>query len=450
MPIYNGNDSLRAVHWGMNQVWKDVARHRADPTSLIGPHTTASPYLAPYLQLSGAELKKLIMAEQKLLPLPADNTQDLDVVVPADTALATVKIEHVLPMPLIDHILSTSRINTDVAWYSSPLRHEWAAYQLSRADTQVEDGDLNGAAFTLAGIFGTMMRGYLSKDNDETVICIQAWSRLSVLVDANFFLFHLAKAFHRSAPDGGDITKFRKSMQHMASIGPAELAAAEEVRQLEKRVIDMERFMQDVGLPPGVNPGDIEVLKLGVRGSYRVRMIGPMYNFVREHSIFHKHLREHKLQRWATWAFDRNNGNKLKLLQVPEFVMEALLEYEKKRAKQGGPYGREWRIVTKLTMEPGLSGVRAKRRVEFKSTPLQMTPFTDDEIQRYEKDAGQEKAVGFYNGRMAALEQYEAVKKQHAEAVAAYCKTFGPRAQKGAKDETPDAPGTGGTGSVQS
>lgn len=418
MPIYDQNDSLRAVNWGMNQVWRDVGRHRHEPTFLCGPHTTASPYMAPYLQLSGAELKRLVMSEQKLLPLPQDSYEDLDIVVPDNVNLASIKINHVLPLPLIDRVLATSRLNVPGAWYSSPLRHEWANHELDDADAMVEEGELNDAALTMASVFGTMLRGYLAGDKDEAVLCMQAWSRLSVFVDANFFLYELAKSFHRDTVHEANLPAFKRSMRDIVHIGPVELAAAEEVRRLEKRVVEMERFMEETGLPMGARLGEIPILKLAMRGMYKVRMIGIVHVFKKEQSIFAKNRKKRDLTRWAIWAFDRRDGNKLKLLQVPSALVDEIARFEDEHPDQGGPDGSNWSISVRYYHKP-------HRRVRFYVKKSEPVPFTEDELKTYEKDASREKVVGFYNGRMDSLEQYEVVKKMHQDAVDAYCNQFG-------------------------
>ena len=78
-------------------------------------------------------------------------------------------------------------------------------------------------------------------------------------------------------------------------------------------------------------------------------------------------------KRYAIWVFDREDQNKMKVMDFPPTLYEQFAEWKANfNENPGGANGPDW--VIKLEI-PGTD----RRRTKYKATHLDKTPFTEDE-----------------------------------------------------------------------
>lgn len=79
-------------------------------------------------------------------------------------------------------------------------------------------------------------------------------------------------------------------------------------------------------------------------------------------------------KRYAIWVFDREDQNKLKVMDFPPTLYEQFAEWKANfNENPGGPNGPDWSIKLEV---PGTD----RRRTKYKATHLDKTPFTEDEL----------------------------------------------------------------------
>ena len=262
MPIYESDDSVFWTNKGRNLVFRDTARHRADPLERCGPHTIAKEYAYPMQK----QLEHKI-APQLVAPTPL--TADLEV---KYSFLRTeervnawlMQIKHnafVMPLPLVDLALFVSRMGVVAPqywYYPSALRIEWARHELAISNFYLSAGDGRKAAEAATKVFGTLLPAMLTQNpfHQESQIFKTAWQTLQLLVDAESFLEKLFRE-SRIIVDDRQLGKLKDiwerepgmkkyfinpatneldSRTTVQRIGPRELTIAEELKDTEQEL----------------------------------------------------------------------------------------------------------------------------------------------------------------------------------------------------------------------
>ena len=79
-------------------------------------------------------------------------------------------------------------------------------------------------------------------------------------------------------------------------------------------------------------------------------------------------------KRFAMWVLDREDGNKLKIMDFPSVLFDQFAEWKASANEDpGGANGPDWSI--KLDIPGG-----DRRRTKYKATSLAQTPLTDEEL----------------------------------------------------------------------
>lgn len=92
--------------------------------------------------------------------------------------------------------------------------------------------------------------------------------------------------------------------------------------------------------------------------------------------------------RYSIWVLDRNDGNKLKLMDFPSTLFKTFLEWkEAYNEDPGGIQGTDWNI--KLEVPAGGN----KKNTKYSAFPLKQTPFTPEEAELIKKMQIREKIV---------------------------------------------------------
>jgi hypothetical protein len=347
MPIYDQNESLRHVNHGMNKVWRDVGRHRYEPTFREGPCTKATPYVPAYIKLlANAAVGELPWISTKELPAPVDALAPVPGEAKVHAIVADDSYNHVLPRPLLDIIVSVSRARVqENTWYPSPLRLAWAHERLQIGQQLLASGNLSRAAATFAEVFGTLLPGLTAPaaGQDEKSMAELSWRMLAQLVDAEVFLRWLMQALVGIMPDENTMTSvysvsFRLS--HEFRIGTDVLRLAEEIQVVERQIEQMrnstERFVKQMRL----NRFDAETYYPGDGG--RVRFHGDVFTFTVTGNRRSSGL----------WLFDRNDGNKIKFMSFDRGVLGRLLKIMDEAGYKLGSETQdcEWYVRTPYTL----------------------------------------------------------------------------------------------------
>lgn len=205
-PVDPENISEYLVHCGMNRVFNDTARHRWEVrTSADLPTGKALPYTP-----GDAEYRQLLdpSRQRKALPAPGGVNGEPPKTRSADPffedaakyrALAESQRMFVLPGPLINAIIFSSKVNVGTLWRPSPLRENWANYRIDRAKKLRKKKNYQGFATELAYVFGAMLPGFGAGSEAETTILQNVWERLSDVIDQKSFLEQLRDALRRAS-----------------------------------------------------------------------------------------------------------------------------------------------------------------------------------------------------------------------------------------------------------
>lgn len=262
MPIYDRNESVYWVERGANRVWHDTSRHRKDDTTRIGPVEKAKEYRAT-LFLSADEQKQIMGYTPKLLTEGPVNPLDT----PQDSALQYKSSVFVLPLPLIDIVIATSRLDRmgiDFWWYKSPIREQWARQQIEGARSLYQGSMFGAAAKISASCVGTLIPAVLCKEEAaerEADLFGEAWAILAMLVDVPYFLERwLGLAKEKVVDSKGTVIQslvtsimakynspaWTRAMHHR--FGPPELRMAETIIELEEEILKLTKSGDESGL----------------------------------------------------------------------------------------------------------------------------------------------------------------------------------------------------------
>lgn len=391
MPIeVDDNYTLQHYRIGMEWAWKDTARHRNDATGHIGEHTKAQEYAPMYLSDA---TKCLPMLRQNLLPAPTEmglaEVDDIPV-------LRTTCKQFVLPRPLVDVVLSTSRLNClRHDWYPSPLRAKWAEHAMSRACSLIASERYNDAAIYIASVFGTLLCGHLvdGLTPEESNLFRRATGALGHLVDMSLFLEQLYLACgvpYASSLKGINRTK---AIEIRERYGPKELQLAERAAALAIKIEQLEKRIEEEGLPQGRDTIDFEILSIANRPVVYLHLVGDIMTFEPES--------ERGRPRFSVWVIDREDG-RLKLARLrPEWYTRLVaLDSECKD----------------IIIEAG-EGIDT-RRVNIQ--PDRRAPkLTKDEITA-SKGAIKERVIGLYSGRVQILEELRQLRDEQESVLSNY------------------------------
>ena len=442
MPIYDKNESEKLVNHGMNSVWRDTARHRFVPTFKDGPTGKAEPYNAPYVALL-AEGKTLVLEgeEQHALPVPRGSFEIVEKGV-SDINLSA-PTGHVLPLPLVDRILATSRLDRfepKTNWYPSALRLKWAAYELGLATAANARGDRHTAACSLADVFGTLLPGFLVSKNpeaegnrfvrEELELFRRAWNGLALFVDETFFIKHLLSAFAGCTPEDKDISMFslHRSCPYVylvRSPGTPEFVEAERLTKLEESLRKFEEQIVEAGLPTVAGPRrDFELFNWkGVNketgeGLHRFRIASEVLTVYRKTLLY----KNRKSIRRVVWVFDRDDSNKLKLFDWPEQIrldVMAKMRTGNSALRDITPdYSKDFIIHTTRRLYGEIS-----RFVIQVNEAKNDTPFTAEERALLPM-ATRERLVHYFDGQFQALEELDRRHRDYERQVNKFFKVF--------------------------
>ena len=79
-------------------------------------------------------------------------------------------------------------------------------------------------------------------------------------------------------------------------------------------------------------------------------------------------------KRYAIWVFNRDEGNKLQVMDFPPTLFDQFVEWKTNfNANPGGENGPDWSIKLEV---PGTD----RRRTKYKATHLEKAPFTEEEL----------------------------------------------------------------------
>jgi hypothetical protein len=97
-------------------------------------------------------------------------------------------------------------------------------------------------------------------------------------------------------------------------------------------------------------------------------------------------------KRFAMWVIDREDGNKLKIMDFPPVLFEQFAEWKTSvNEDPGGQNGCDWSIKLEI---PGGD----RRRTKYKATSLAQTPLTEEELKAIKEGGLKEK---LYEARKA-------------------------------------------------
>lgn len=346
--IKDVNESALWYEHGRNLVWRDSARHRYAPTENLGPHEKSDPYKPGY-ELPGADLKLLELAHQQRQLLLASGSKvgpwQFDAIeaelaradrggvahAQKNGALELRGMEecHALPRPLVDIVLSVSRLGGGAApqWFADrALLMPWAR---TAVQEMIECKSMPSlAAAQAAQLFGTFLPGFfLGKlTKEQSKIFQQAWDTLLIYVDAPKFL-GLLKA-EIGAVETADLNSWKTC--HEVRSGPHVLTSAERIRELEAKIFSLDSTLQ--GQLKSAVIGDVEVMKFVPARKHKIILVGDLmtFNF------------EGKQTTHAWWIIDRTSKpSALKVLRLKPWFAQRLVDqptryFELKRRVKSG------------------------------------------------------------------------------------------------------------------
>jgi len=324
MPIRDVNESERACEHGRNMVWRDAARHRYEPTMHIGPKGKAKPYAPRYIAaLPEVAQKCLEFSGQLALPSPTDSA----IVRKEVNELAVCEPhQHVLPGPLIDLIVSISRLSIpDGQWIDSELRVPWARETMDNGNATLKTGNCHLAATMFARVFGTMLTGFLMSKltRDEEAVFRASWGSLQEFVDDNFIPELLAATgSHRQAKTLEDMRWHNTIIpsREFNRVGAPELLLAEDIHKLNRAI----ESLRATAMPTGRDDVAVEPLTFTASKALRLRIVGDVM-------VFPPSLvgERHKLNRYAVWVIDSTTKKpRLKLWKVRKWMADIISQRE--------------------------------------------------------------------------------------------------------------------------
>ena len=424
MPIHDYNDSMHFYMKGMNMVWKDTMRHRADPLSRIGPHTVAAPYTANYL-LPGNSMKCLThLSAPQLQGPPVDDNSVIDAVM--ERRLSIPSNQYVLIHPIVDIVMSVSRISShldtvqfirhgrlvfDFDWYESPLRLKWAHEAMRRAASCIQDRRYRDASEDVAKVFGTMLPGFIvgALSGDEEDIFRRSWSALQELVPPRDFLSRLYSEMRFDGEPSLEKMRVRQSMRPVSRLGHQELTMAEDIIKLEEEIVALERHIHNEGLPPGQNTFEVEVLPITSFGTIRFRLVGSVMTFDIKGKV--------EQQRMAAWVLDRHDKSKLKLIRFRPLWYAALKTNAENHGIDIDNTTEAPDIIIKGIPEATEGREVGRIRIVF---GRKHRPLTPEEQTVVATGATRDRVEGHYNGRVGLMRRLSGLRKSHTALASKY------------------------------
>ena len=282
MPIREINDSLFHIQRGFNWVWRDTNRHRSDPLMLVGPIAKAQPYTVP-LQ------NQIDFFEPKALPGPNGEKRQFPILSELEKYHLQMRrhSNFVLPRPLVEAIVSYSRVGRVKAeywYYRSKLRIAWAEHELTIARVLMASGSYPSVASCCSRLMGALLPAVLVKRQEATHeynLFSQAWEMMRMIVDENAFVEMVVKESNYILKENGLVRKdlddkgffwtklvvedrlfedvFKKYLvdktfdpddklnirQMYQRVGPRDLTMAEEISELNERLIKINEDAKD-------------------------------------------------------------------------------------------------------------------------------------------------------------------------------------------------------------
>lgn len=159
----------------------------------------------------------------------------------------------------------------------------------------------------------------------------------------------------------------------------------------------------EVGTKPpkssnGGSQSSIEHLTLAEGPTYRIRLVGKPYQFWRHYEVLRATSPGFKSdvawqaghvprERYAILILDRNDNNKLKILEAGPAVFNEFKNYfELKQRDPGGKEGPDWMIQVKVpSRTKDGKTIKDKRQTQYKVMADESAPFNAEE-QKYIKD----------------------------------------------------------------
>jgi hypothetical protein len=267
VPIYDHNESALLVTRGSNWVWQDAARHRAEPTYRSGPHGKATPYRPQYTLDAGLDMEMLehlqpfkqLMGVQPVQTALAVRGRRND----AELAVANRLMQHALPGPVADMIISAAKFRKGREWHRIKNGKEWAEYTLKKASAYLEAYQYHDAALNVAEVYGYYLAGAVHRalNEDEYDLLERSWSVLQYLTDPHDLMRRVVDGFNMSADDatrwaGISVTLHEIVEQHT---GPMALRMAATVSRKQQEYDDYLDLCHQQGLPAG-HPDMAEVM----------------------------------------------------------------------------------------------------------------------------------------------------------------------------------------------
>jgi hypothetical protein len=386
MSIRDYSESERHYEHGRNMVWRDVGKHRHLPTSnSLDSHGRALEYSPAYiLSLPNTIVKCLEYTARAALPAPAEAQLARD---DAELPAVCEPQNHVLPRPLIDIIVSVSRLSLrDGIWMKSELRVPWAQQKLDETRKLLQAARCDEAAQTISSVFGTLLPGFLSGrlTSDEDGLFRASWATLGELVDASFISALIAEiGGDRHARSLEDLRRRNSIMpeQDFKRVGSPELLLAEDIKELDLEIARL----RSIALPPG-KVEEYEILSFKRYRPRTLRIVGEGVMIFAPGHVGEKH----SLDRYACWVIDQSRRRpRLKLWKMRRWLADEI------NRRTSDTIRAEWHPI---------SFKNSRSKADFSFIPAGQKPLSPDE-EVLCKRADRSSIEAYYNGRAYVLDK---------------------------------------------
>jgi hypothetical protein len=321
MPIESDEegDSYRAYLRGMNNVWRDTARHRHEFSGHNGPKQKAAPYMLPIeqLQLFGRVDVKALPEANPFALAAKSQTNALENLEPeALFELQKATGEYmVLPRPIVE--VCTASIGR-----RSALLEPWMAYRLEEIPYLNPTQKCERAAEAIGALLGEYFAGRL--DLEARKHWQFSWGVIGSFISIPFFVELLALELC-----GERFTK----LSEFREAGNPQLHAAMELKRAQEQYDRICNRIRERGLPVGKDQPETPLLLLGaidysdapefvdgkfIKRRYRVVVTPTGEPFRVENR---NPLNNRGSHTWATFVVD-NTDAQLKVMEVPLRLVE--------------------------------------------------------------------------------------------------------------------------------
>lgn len=314
-------NSVRAYEWGMEQAWKDTARHRYGFTGGCGPHTVADPYSIPVDRLLSCDDSKPVLALPESFALAVLEPQRLvsfDSVDPFDRqplAKATTGQNMILPLPLVDACVAA-------VGKCGSLTDAWLDFIGRKLDAKQPHVTVERAAVVIGTLLAESFVGRLNGSKLDA--WTWAWGTIAKFVDITFFVERLSLSLC-----GERVNR----LSLLRDAGDPFLRAALLIHRKQEDIARRRQVMEEVGWPPGIDEPTLPVMGTPLNVLKTVRPLGKPFH-VKSMNPFYRATSRGDTERTVVFLIDRDDG-KLKILTIPKAFEEDILENP----------GRDWDVI---------------------------------------------------------------------------------------------------------